>query len=571
VLEHPRGLRHEGAVSADRATFHLTHDNHVENVLAQGSVKADARVPAATRGSRSRRKTATGSPAEIHGSAQEAEFLFLPEQDVLRTATLRGRVHIEQTGTQPMLADAGRVVLNFGGNNQLQTIQALDGAHLKQTGGDLRTQASSSAQDFELSAPVIDFSVAEGHILRHANTSGPPQIIIAQQNASASASSAQQTIVTAGRFDADFTMEDGRSRLSRVHGAPNAQIVNSSPDQPDRISTSDALEATFLLHGLDVLTQTGHVHYTESQKQASQLQAWANSARYTPADQMLVLNENPRVEQGGMATTADRMRINRLNGEALAEGSVKSTYSELKEQPSGALLASSSPIHVTASNMTTRSSPAGVAVYSGDVRLWQDANMIQAPTIQFDRNHRAVVAEGSARHPVKTTLVESEKTSLPENGGKSGEKGTLPAPSTPITITGLKLTYADSERKIHYQGGVVAKAAEFTASADTLDAVLLPRSQTNPNQTIAAPGQLDRIIAQGNVLIQQPNRRAEGQKLVYTAAENKFVLSGGPPSIFDAEQGKITGVSLTFFRRDDRVLVEGEASNPVVTQTRVAR
>jgi hypothetical protein len=49
------------------------------------------------------------------------------------------------------------------------------------------------------------------------------------------------------------------------------------------------------------------------------------------------------------------------------------------------------------------------------------------------------------------------------------------------------------------------------------------------------------------------------------------VLTGGPPSIFDAERGKITGVSLTFFRADDRVLVEGEASTPVVTQTRVAK
>ena len=38
VLDHPRALRHEGAVSADRATFHLTHDNHVENVFAQGNV-----------------------------------------------------------------------------------------------------------------------------------------------------------------------------------------------------------------------------------------------------------------------------------------------------------------------------------------------------------------------------------------------------------------------------------------------------------------------------------------------------------------------------------------------------
>jgi len=29
--------------------------------------------------------------------------------------------------------------------------------------------------------------------------------------------------------------------------------------------------------------------------------------------------------------------------------------------------------------------------------------------------------------------------------------------------------------------------------------------------------------------------------LVYTAADDKFVLTGGPPSIFDAERGKITG------------------------------
>jgi lipopolysaccharide export system protein LptA len=79
------------------------------------------------------------------------------------------------------------------------------------------------------------------------------------------------------------------------------------------------------------------------------------------------------------------------------------------------------------------------------------------------------------------------------------------------------------------------------------------------------------MVAQDDVIIEQTTRRATGQKLVYTVADDKFVLTGGPPSIFDAEQGKITGVSLTFFRRDDRVLVEGEASTPVVTQTRVAR
>ncbi|HWI69127.1 MAG TPA: hypothetical protein VNS88_12240, partial [Nitrospiraceae bacterium] len=96
-------------------------------------------------------------------------------------------------------------------------------------------------------------------------------------------------------------------------------------------------------------------------------------------------------------------------------------------------------------------------------------------------------------------------------------------------------------------------------------------SQTTGSQALSAPGRLDLLVAQGDVTIQQTNRRAQGQTLTYTAADDKFVLTGGPPCIFDAEQGKITGVSLTFFRRDDRVLVEGEGSTPVVTTMRVAR
>jgi lipopolysaccharide export system protein LptA len=103
------------------------------------------------------------------------------------------------------------------------------------------------------------------------------------------------------------------------------------------------------------------------------------------------------------------------------------------------------------------------------------------------------------------------------------------------------------------------------------DAFLLAREQQTSDPTLSGVGRLDRMVAQGNVVIQQTNRRAEGETLVYTEADDKFVLSGGPPSIFDAEQGKITGVSLTFFRRDDRVLVEGEGKTPVVTTTRVAR
>jgi lipopolysaccharide export system protein LptA len=104
-----------------------------------------------------------------------------------------------------------------------------------------------------------------------------------------------------------------------------------------------------------------------------------------------------------------------------------------------------------------------------------------------------------------------------------------------------------------------------------MDVYLVPRSQTTNNQTLPSTGRVDHMVAKGNVMVQQPSRKALGQNLVYTASDDKFLLTGGPPSIFDAERGKITGVSLTFFRTDDRVLVEGERSTPVVTQTRVVR
>ena len=371
--------------------------------------------------------------------------------------------------------------------------------------------------------------------------------------------------MTAGKFDAQFASIDGQNHLASVHGAPNARIVSSTPGQPDRVSTSDSVDATFLPQGgIDAVTQQGNVAYSDGQQPDKRMQAWGNTARYTPGDQMLVLTGSPRVAEGGMATTAKTIRMNRATGDALAQGDVKSTYSELKEQPNGALLASSSPIHVTAFSMTAHNTP-GTALYSGNAHLWQDANIIEAPTIQFDRDRRFVTAQGTPAQPVQTILVQAEKAKAesPHIGKKAGKKPGKGAPlsgSSPIAITAAKLTYADSERRIHYEGGVVAKGADFTASAKTADAYLLARSQTSSNQSFAGPGQLDHMVAQGDVVIQQPNRRADGQKLVYTAADDKFVLTGGPPSIFDAEQGKITGVSLTFFRRDDRVLVEGEAS-----------
>jgi lipopolysaccharide export system protein LptA len=581
VLEHPRLSRDDGKLQADRATFYLGHENHVKRVLAVGNVTTQTIVARAPVAARTGKQANSQEPTEMRGRADEAEFLLTAKQDRLRTTTLKGNVHLDQTGAEPMQGEAGRVILDFAGENKLQRVHAVDGARLTQRAASENKASGNAiaagAQDFEITAPVIDFNIEQGHILRHASTSGAASITIAQAQQPRPAAnqppSLQKTVATAGKFDAEFAASEGRNHLASVHGAPDARIVSSTPGQPDRVSSSDSIDAAFLPQGgIESITQKGHVAYSDTQASDKRMQAWANLARYNPADQMLVLTGNPRVTNGGMQTTANTIRINRTNGDALAEGEVKSTYSQLKEQPDGALLASSSPIHVTSQNMTAHNSP-GVAVYTGSVRLWQDANVIEAPSIQFDRDQRFVIAQGTSAQSVQTILVQREKSGAEASPdtGKGAKKSAQPARSSSISITATKLTYADSERRAHYEGGVVAHGAEFTTAAKTADAYLAAHGQTSGNQGFAGPGQLDRMVAEGDVIVQQPKRRAEGQRLVYTAAEDKFVLTGGPPSIFDAEQGKITGVSLTFFRRDDRVLVEGGASTPVVTQTRVAR
>ena len=583
VLDHPRLNRNGGILTADSAVFYLGADNNVESILASGNVNSETHTAPSKSVANRTDPLAKDQESDVHVRSDQAEFLLTGKHDLLRTATLTGNVHLDQQGPQPMQGDAGRVILDFAGQNKLQMVHALDGAHLMQKATTGKKPAAKGAtggpQDFELTAPVIDFTVVQGRFLRRAVTSGAARITIAQaQGITATAAEGQRTVVTAGKFEADFTSSQGKSRLTTIHGAPNARIVSLSPGQPERVSTSESVDAEFLPQGgIEAVTQQGNLAYTDQQSPDKRMQAWAESARYTPADQILVLSGSPRVTNGGMATTAKVVRINRATGDDVAEGDVKTTYSELKEQPDGALLASSSPIHVTASSMTAHSS--GVALYTGNARLWQDANIIEAPSIQFERDRRFVTAQGTPGRPVQTILVQKEKAAAKPSDSdqrrrkdeNTSSKREAANDLSPISITAARLTYADSERRVHYEGGVSAKGQEFTASANVADAYLLAHGQTSSNQSFAGPGQLDHMVAQGDVVVQQPNRRANGQNLVYTAADDKFVLTGGPPSIFDAEQGKITGVSLTFFRRDDRVLVEGEANTPVVTQTRVAR
>ena len=534
VLSRPRVAHDQRRLQSERATFFLHEDNTVDRIVAEGDVES-----------------AIHGASEATARADRGELLLTGSRNLLTMAVLSGNVKLVSQGDRPAEAAAGRVTLHFAGKELLQTVHAEEGVKLTQKkvdsgaagrrAGAPVTPLSADAQEVEMSAPVMDFVVKDGHLLESAVTSGPPQIVINQPGAN------QRTVVTATKFTASFTE---RNRLAGLHGAPDAKIVSSKAGQPDRISTSQALDVSFRPEGgISAIVQQGDLAYVDGARKA-----WAQRATYSPADQMLVLNGSPRVVDGGMTTTAEVMRMNRGTGDAIADGNVKSTYSELKAQADGGMFATADPIHVTARSMTAHRS-AGVAVYSGNAVLWQNANVVQAPTLEFDREQRSLAARGTVSQPVSSVLVQADKS------GKT----------TPVTITAAHLTYKDSERKIILDGGVSVKGGDATMTSQTMNLFLASRSPSQSNSERGGPGRVERILAQDKVVITQPTRHATGDQLVYTASEEKFVLTGGPPSIFDAERGKISGDSLTFYKRDDRVLVEGRETSPTVTRTQVAR
>ncbi len=519
VLIQPRLSRPDRRLQADKATLYLRDDNTVDHILAEGNVESEVR-----------------GASESRAHAERAELFLSGPQNRIKEAVLSGNVHLAAEGERPAEASAGRVTLHFAGEQVLQNVHAEDGVRLAQ-----KKMGTTDAQDVELTAPAMDVAVKDGHLIESAVTSGPPQILITQAGLN------QRTVVTADKFATGF---NEHNRLSSLHGAPNARIVSGKPGQPDRVSTSQTLDVAFRPEGgIASIVQQGDMAYVDGSRKA-----WADRATYTPADQMLVLNGSPRVVDSGMTTTAKVLRMNRATGDATAEGDVKTTYSELKQQAGGGMLASADPIHVTSRSMTANRSP-GVAVYSGNAVLWQNANVVQAPSIEFDRDQRSLTAQGAAGHPVSTVLVQVEKN------GKA----------TPVTIQSPRLNYRDSERKINLDGGVTVKSADATMTAQQMAVFLAARNPSQGSADRTSPGQVEKIVAEQKVIITQPTRHAIGEKLVYTASDEKFVLTGGPPSIFDAERGKITGDSLTFYKRDDRVLVEGTQTSPAVTRTQVAR
>jgi lipopolysaccharide export system protein LptA len=511
VIEAARMEQPQRAITTDKLTVLLRPDNTVERILGSGNVHAVREGP---------------KGFDVKAPAGE---LVMDRQSQPQSGTLSGGVTMANRGDPPAEGHAGRIVISFGAKGRLEKARAEDNLEFKQGSPDKSQQIKATA---------VDVDVRNGNTVEKAVTSsGPAQIVLTQGPTASTISAAQ--------FEARFGEQN---HLRSVVGSPDAKIVSVTPGQPDRVTTSHDVTAIFNNKGEIVSAeQTGDFHYVEGTRTGS-----ADRARYTAADENYVLTGSPRITDSDTSLTADTVQLNRKSGSMFAQGSVKTTYNQKAQAAgTGAMLSSADPVHVTGSTMTaTRNS--GTARYTA-ARLWRGPDIVEAPTLTFNRAQRSLQAQADKTARVTSVFVQTDKK------GKS----------TPVNVAADKLSYVDADRKAVFNGNVVTRIEGSTVTADSIQVLLQPRgSQSSPQ----SPSQLDRIVAQGDIQIEQPGRKATGTQLVYTGDEEKFVLTGSaghPPSIFDAERGQITGDSLTFFTHDGRVLVGSGDSSHTFTQTKV--
>ncbi len=508
VLQSARVEEPGRTISADRVTAFLRDDNNIDRIAASGNLHA----------------TSTG-PKAFEVSAPEGE-LQMADANQARSGLLSGGVTFASKGDSPAEGKAGKVLLTFGAANHVTKARAQDSVQLKQ---------GPAGKSQELRAGALDVFVKDGRRLEKAVTSDGPAEIVREQ-------APGKTTISAGRFETTF---NDQNRPVSLYGTPNAKIVDSAPGKRDRILTSRELTAKFNEKGEIVSAdQSGDFHYQEDTQTAS-----AERAKYAAAEETISLSGSPRVVDAsqGVTLTADTIQLNRKTRNAFAQDNVKTTYAKLNAQPSGAMLASADPIHVTGSTVTFNSGT-GVGKYT-KARLWQGPDIVEAPTISFDRTRRSLQAQGGQGGHVASVFVQKDKN------------GKL----TPVNVTSDRLSYVDSERRAVFSGNVIVRTQDTTMTSDAIQVILLPKKGQAESQSAS---QLERIEAQGDIKIEQSARKATGSKLVYTAADQKMVLTGTlehPPSIFDAERGQISGNSLTFFTHDGRVLVGGGETSQTQT------
>jgi len=355
----------------------------------------------------------------------------------------------------------------------------------------------------------------------------------------------EQTKLQADRFHLDFA-DKGKAKVLQATG--NVRIERAATGEAVQTATGNNGVAQIDANGgWSQMELHGDVKLKEGEKFGQ-----ADNGAFVRAAQTVVLNGHAQVRDVATETHAAKITFQQATGDLLAEGGVRST--DYPGKP-GAVQMGTAPANITADALQANSKT-GRALYKGHARLWQRESTLEADSIELQRDARLLNAVGN----VRAVFVRA-----PAN----------PAIQTPKKtpqlwyVSAANLTYWDKENRARLEKDVTVQSADQKIHGAAMDLNFTRAG----GATSGAPGaqQISRAVATGGVTVQQGQRRATAERGEYTAADGKFVMSGGTPTIFDASEGTTTGRQLTFYLADATIIVDSENGSRTLTKHRVEK
>ncbi|MGH9356857.1 MAG: hypothetical protein ACRD10_12070, partial [Terriglobia bacterium] len=378
-----QGLRR---VSASAGTIFLNSQSRINHLRLSGDVSGSSSTPK--------------EKAEITG--QELDADFDPATAQVRDVQAFGDARIRTSGAGQTAARelyANRVQLNVSGSNmQPRTGRALGSVRLVFDSPKTAATVSSTSGSLGgfaggrkiLTASELRFSFTAAGLLGAADTEGPGKIVVFPAH-----SQDDTRTLSAGELQLAF---GPRGRLQRLVGLRSTQIVDSAPPgaKPGfvRETFGDQFVANLNAAGqtIETIRQDGSFRFKDGDRQAS-----AAEALFQSQGQDLTLIGDPQLWDSHNRMRARRIRMNLAQRSADGLGHVQSIHFVSPPSPrpgsSGPVSnrhnAAHQPLMLTADRVTV-SRNKQEALYEGNVRAWQGANVLECSSLKVDRRSQQI-------------------------------------------------------------------------------------------------------------------------------------------------------------------------------------
>src|SRR5215813_792039 len=516
-------LSFSGGVTAEQE-LHIMSGDTLNAVL--NSEKKLEKVE--VRGNSYMRVMDPGRAAEMH--ATDMDF-FLDKDQLLQRATATkdtvGRTLDADSDMQ--ISGANTLDVLFQAQDQRSLLKEMDagGRSVVSLSAPKSRANDPRAASKRLTADAVKLSWrSSGRDLEKAEAVGNAELYVEPVVKSGQA---DKKTLTASRFDCDFFDAGNLARKCVASGGAKAVVdpLQPSPKRGTRVMTSQNMTTIFVKDTQDVdrVDAQGEAKFNENDRHGM-----ANNATYTGADQTVRLRGGePTVWDSRGRTKASEIDSDLENDISYSRGKTATTYYS-QEQTNGATPFSKtkSPVYIV-SDKGEFHHDTGLAIYTGNGRAWQDDNFVRGDTLNIYVNDKKMTAVGH----VQSAIYNSKR--------RVDGNTTI----VPVFATADSMSYTDPERTIHYDGNVDIKQGADRMTGGLADIYL--SKDTN---------EMEKTIAQRNVVLTQPTRKGTGDWVQYTADDDVAILKGNPARVDDTEQGTTEGNRLTVSIRDSKVTAD---------------